>query len=134
MRESRGGFPTMSAMNAKMIGMLIFGLAIGYSSGCRARGIEHVTPEQFQALVKEGQIANTAHWTQPIGATQKRAYVEQGDMVSSTGAPRLQVLWTEAGGLPEGYLAGWDSLDQVGAAKPGSAVQNLLDKVGSEDK
>jgi hypothetical protein len=121
----------MCDMNVKMIGMLLLGLAVGYSSGCRARGIEHVTADQFQALVLAGQTANTAHWIQPIGATNQRAYLEQGDLVTSTGGPRLQVLWTESKDLPEGYLNGWGALDTVGEAKPGSAIQNLLDKVGS---
>lgn len=35
--------------------------------------------------------------------------------------------------LATGCLGGWDSLELTGAAKPGSAVQNTIDKVDIGD-
>lgn len=121
-------------MNLKTIALLLLGLLVGYVSGCRTRGIEHVSAEEFQSLVTEGQRANTAYWLQAIGATSNRAYIEQGELITTTGAPRIKVLWTESQGLPEGYLNDWANLDAPGAGEPGSAVRNLLDKIEADEE
>lgn len=120
----------MLAMKGKSIGYLLLGLLVGYSAGCRATGIEHVSGDEFEELVAAGQRANSAYWIQAIGATSSRAYLERGQIVTSTGKPQVQVLWTETANLPEEFLLDWANLDSLGSGQPSSAVQNLLDKIG----
>ncbi|MFT4711000.1 MAG: hypothetical protein ACI9D0_001782 [Bacteroidia bacterium] len=120
----------MIDMKGRTIGYLLLGLLVGYSAGCSATGIEHVSGAEFQDLVTEGQRANSAFWIQAIGATSNRAYLEHGSLVTSTGTPQIQVIWTETANLPEQFLLGWANLDSLGDEAPSAAVQNLLDKIG----
>ena len=115
----------MRAMKGKAIGLLLVGLLVGYSAGCHATGIEHVSGDEFQSLCAEGQRVNSAYWTQAIGATSGRAYLEHGELVTSTGAPRIQVYWTELTNLPEAFLLDWASLGSRAKEALGTVAPNL---------
>ncbi|MDG1501066.1 MAG: hypothetical protein P8N31_10810 [Planctomycetota bacterium] len=117
-------------MKGKSMGYLLLGLLVGYSAGCRATGIEHVSGDEFQDLIAEGQRANSAYWIQAVGATASRAYLEHGQIVTSTGTPKIQVVWTETAELPEEFLLDWTNLDTLSVGQPSSAIQNPLNKIG----